>query len=139
MLELSRNSVVLLSGGLDSATALAIARADGFGCHALSFRYGQRHAIELAAAERVAKCLGVRSHRVVEIDLRQFGGSALTSDTPVPKKASTAKSAAKSQSPTSRPAIRSSCRMLWPSPKWLRAISTSASTAVTAAIPTAGQ
>jgi 7-cyano-7-deazaguanine synthase len=88
MLELSREAVVLLSGGLDSATALAIARSEGFDCHALTFRYGQRHVIELAAAERVAKGLGVISHRVVEIDLRQFGGSALTSDTPVPKKTS---------------------------------------------------
>jgi len=88
MLEISREAVVLLSGGLDSATALAIARSEGFDCHALSFRYGQRHAAELAAAERVAKSLGVLSHRTVEIDLRQFGGSALTSDMPVPKKAS---------------------------------------------------
>ena len=80
--------MVLLSGGLDSATALAIARSEGFACHALSFRYGQRHAIELAAAVRVASSLGAASHRMVDIDLRQFGGSALTSDLPVPKKAS---------------------------------------------------
>ena len=79
-------AVILLSGGLDSATTLAIARSEGFACHALSFRYGQRHAVELAAAERVAKSQGALSHRVIEIDLRQFGGSALTSDTPVPKK-----------------------------------------------------
>src|SRR3954452_18198296 len=79
-------AVVLLSGGLDSATTLAIAKSEGFNCHALSFRYGQRHAIELAAADRVARSLGVASHRVVEIDLRQFGGSALTSDVAVPKK-----------------------------------------------------
>jgi 7-cyano-7-deazaguanine synthase len=78
-------AIVLLSGGLDSATTLAIARSEGFACHALSFRYGQRHAIELAAAERVARSLGVVSHRIVDIDLRQFGGSALTSDTAVPK------------------------------------------------------
>jgi 7-cyano-7-deazaguanine synthase len=81
-------AIVLLSGGLDSATTLAIARSEGYQCHALSFRYGQRHAIELAAAERVALALGVASHRVVEIDLRQFGGSALTSDLAVPKNAS---------------------------------------------------
>jgi 7-cyano-7-deazaguanine synthase len=81
-------AVVLLSGGLDSATTLAIARSEGFACHAISFRYGQRHAVELAAAERVAKSLGVVSHRIIEIDLAQFGGSALTSDTPVPKKES---------------------------------------------------
>jgi len=83
-----RNAIVLLSGGLDSATTLAIAKSEGFTCHALSFRYGQRHAIELAAAERVARSLGVASHRIVEIDLRQFGGSALTSNLPVPKKQS---------------------------------------------------
>ncbi len=78
-------AVVLLSGGLDSATTLAIARADGFDCYALSFRYGQRHAAELDAARRVAKHLGAAKHLVLDIDLRQFGGSALTSDLPVPK------------------------------------------------------
>src|SRR5438876_248515 len=88
MNDLTKAAVVLLSGGLDSATTLAIARSEGFACHALSFRYGQRHAIELAAAERVARSIGVASHRVVQIDLRQFGGSALTSDVAVPKKAS---------------------------------------------------
>src|SRR5262245_42583398 len=88
MVEISRPAVVLLSGGLDSATTLAIAKSEGFACHALSFRYGQRHMIELAAAEQVAKSLGAASHRVVDIDLRQFGGSALTSDLPVPKKTS---------------------------------------------------
>ena len=81
-------AVILLSGGLDSATTLAIANSAGFACHALSFRYGQRHVIELAAAERVAASLGVHSHRTVEIDLRQFGGSALTSDIAVPKQES---------------------------------------------------
>ena len=85
-----RQAIVLLSGGLDSATVLAIAQSEGFACHALSFRYGQRHAVELAAAERVARAQGAASHRVVEIDLRQFGGSALTSDLEVPKKASAA-------------------------------------------------
>src|SRR5262245_34526832 len=88
MKSLSGPAVVLLSGGLDSATTLAIARSEGFVCHALSFAYGQRHAVELAAAERVARSLGVASHRVITIDLAQFGGSALTSDLPVPKKAS---------------------------------------------------
>lgn len=78
-------AVVLLSGGLDSATTLAIARAEGFACHALSFRYGQRHAVELASAAAVAEHLGAVSHRVIEIDLRAFGGSALTDDIPVPK------------------------------------------------------
>lgn len=74
----SRPAVVLVSGGLDSATCLAIARADGFRCHALSFRYGQRHGAELAAAARVARHLGAFEHRVMDIDLAAFGGSALT-------------------------------------------------------------
>jgi len=78
-------AVVLLSGGLDSATTLAIARAQGYACHALSFRYGQRHALELSSAAAVARHLGAADHRVVEIDLRAFGGSALTADLPVPK------------------------------------------------------
>jgi len=73
-----RTAVVLVSGGLDSATCLAIARAEGFRCHALSFRYGQRHAAELAAAGRVAANLGAVEHRVLDIDLAAFGGSALT-------------------------------------------------------------
>jgi 7-cyano-7-deazaguanine synthase len=77
-------AVVLLSGGLDSATALAIARDEGFVPYALSFRYGQRHLIELEAARRVAEAQGVAGHVVVDIDLRIFGGSALTSDIPVP-------------------------------------------------------
>jgi 7-cyano-7-deazaguanine synthase len=78
-------AVVLLSGGLDSATTLAIARAEGYTCHALSFRYGQRHALELERAAAVARHLGAAEHRVVDIDLRSFGGSALTADLPVPK------------------------------------------------------
>ena len=78
-------AVVLLSGGLDSATTLAIARDQGFSCHALSFRYGQRHARELASAQAVARHLGAAEHRIVEIDLRAFGGSTLTADLPVPK------------------------------------------------------
>ncbi len=80
-----KRAVVLLSGGLDSATTLAIARAEGFESYALSFRYGQRHAQELAAAERVACSLGAAAHRTAEIDLRIFGGSALTDDIAVPK------------------------------------------------------
>jgi 7-cyano-7-deazaguanine synthase len=71
-------AVVLLSGGLDSATCLAIARAEGYDCHALSFAYGQRHEAELAAARRVATALGAVQHRVMTIDLAAFGGSALT-------------------------------------------------------------
>jgi 7-cyano-7-deazaguanine synthase len=73
-----KRAVVLLSGGLDSATTLAIARSEGFACHALSVAYGQRHAAELDAAARVARALGAAEHRVVEVDLGQFGGSALT-------------------------------------------------------------
>ena len=80
-----RPAIVLLSGGMDSATVLALARAGGFAVHALSFRYGQRHAIELGAATRLARALGAASHQVVELDLRRFGGSALTADLPVPK------------------------------------------------------
>ena len=79
------SAVVLLSGGLDSATTLALARRDGYQCHALSFDYGQRHRIEIEAAKRVAAHLGVASHRWATIDLRAFGGSALTSDQAVPK------------------------------------------------------
>ena len=71
-------AVVLVSGGLDSATCLAIARAEGYACHALSFAYGQRHEAELAAARRVATALGAVQHRVMTIDLAAFGGSALT-------------------------------------------------------------
>lgn len=73
-----KNAVVLLSGGLDSATCLAIARNEGFACHCLSVDYGQRHAAELAAAARVAASLGAVEHRVVHLDIGQFGGSALT-------------------------------------------------------------
>jgi len=77
--------VVLLSGGLDSTTVLAIARSEGFAIHALSFRYGQRHSVEVDAARRIAELAGVRQHHVVDIDLTLFGGSALTDDIPVPK------------------------------------------------------
>jgi len=80
-----RKAVVLLSGGLDSATALAIAQSEGYEPYAISFRYGQRHAVELEAARAVAETAGVMRHVVVEIDLRTFGGSALTSDIAVPK------------------------------------------------------
>jgi 7-cyano-7-deazaguanine synthase len=79
------SAVVLLSGGLDSATTLAIAKSQGFDIHALSFRYGQRHHVEISAARRVAAAIGVQRHVVVDIDLRQFGGSALTDNLPVPK------------------------------------------------------
>jgi 7-cyano-7-deazaguanine synthase len=81
----TRSAVVLLSGGLDSATALAIARSEGFETIALSFRYGQRHDVEIAAAQEIARRAGVMRHVIVDIDLRVFGGSALTSDLEVPK------------------------------------------------------
>lgn len=81
-------AVVLLSGGLDSATTAAIAKAQGFGIHALTFEYGQRHRIETQAATRVAARLGARAHVFQKIDLRVFGGSALTGEFDVPKGAS---------------------------------------------------
>lgn len=82
---ISKRAVILLSGGLDSATVLAIARKAGYELYALSFSYGQRHAWELEAAKRVAASIGVVQHRIAEIDLRIFGGSALTGDIAVPK------------------------------------------------------
>jgi 7-cyano-7-deazaguanine synthase len=81
----SGSAVVLLSGGLDSTTTLAIARSEGFTCYALSFDYGQRHRLELEAARRVAAAFNVARHLVVTFDLRTIGGSALTTDMPVPK------------------------------------------------------
>ena len=80
-----KKAVVLLSGGLDSTTTLAIARDEGYDTYAMSFRYGQRHTVELQCAENVAKELGVKQHTVVDIDLRAFGASALTADIAVPK------------------------------------------------------
>ncbi len=80
-----KSAVVLLSGGLDSATALAVAKRDGCEPYALSFDYGQRHLFELEAARRVARAAGVRQHIVLPLNLRLFGGSALTADLPVPK------------------------------------------------------
>jgi 7-cyano-7-deazaguanine synthase len=77
---MTKKAVVLLSGGLDSATTLAMARAEGYECYALSFDYGQRHRCELAASDAVADALGAVEHRTVSLDLRQFGGSALTDD-----------------------------------------------------------
>jgi 7-cyano-7-deazaguanine synthase len=81
----SKRAVVLLSGGLDSTTVLAIAPSEGYEVHALSFAYGQRHSWELEAAKRVAQSLGVKQHRIVPLDLRAFGGSALTDELEVPK------------------------------------------------------
>ena len=84
-LTTSRPAIVLLSGGLDSATVLAMAKAHGYTVHALSFRYGQRHVVELEHAYAVAQQGGVASHHVIDVDLRAFGGSALTADIAVPK------------------------------------------------------
>jgi 7-cyano-7-deazaguanine synthase len=81
----TRKAVCLLSGGLDSATCLALARRDGFECYALSFDYGQRHGVELKSAAKVAARLGAERHLVMRFDLRQFGHSALTSEVDVPK------------------------------------------------------
>ena len=80
-----RKAVILSSGGLDSTTAMAIARAEGYELYSLSFRYGQRHALELEAAQRVARFLGAKEHLTIDIDLRRIGGSALTADIEVPK------------------------------------------------------
>ncbi len=83
-----KRAVVLLSGGLDSTTTLATTIAEGYETYALSFEYGQRHKIELDAARRIARALGAKEHRVAKIDMRIFGGSALTDDVDVPKKRS---------------------------------------------------
>jgi 7-cyano-7-deazaguanine synthase len=85
MTQDARRAVVLLSGGLDSATALAVARRAEFKCHALTIAYGQRHAVELEAAARVARALRAAEHRVMHLNLRALGGSALTADIPVPR------------------------------------------------------
>jgi 7-cyano-7-deazaguanine synthase len=83
-----KRAVVLLSGGVDSTTTLAIAMAEGYEAYALSFDYGQRHQIEIEAARRVANSLGAKEHRIAKVDMRIFGGSALTDDRDVPKKRS---------------------------------------------------
>ena len=80
-----KKAVVLLSGGLDSATVLAIAKSQGYDIYALSFRYGQRHSVELQRASEIAQSSRVKEHKIAEIDLRLFGGSALTADIAVPK------------------------------------------------------
>jgi 7-cyano-7-deazaguanine synthase len=85
MKEKAQRAVILLSGGLDSSTTLAIAKDQGYGTYALSFRYGQRHDREIMAARNVAEYFAVKKHIVLDIDLRSFGGSALTDDIPVPK------------------------------------------------------
>ena len=85
MSEPARKAVVLLSGGLDSATTVAMAQSRGFDVHAITFRYGQRHEAEIQAAHRVAAAFGLKHHVISEIDLRMFGGSALTSQDEIPK------------------------------------------------------
>ena len=82
---MTKTAVLLLSGGIDSTTTLAIALSEGYDAYAMSFRYGQRHKVELACAENIAKAMGVKQHTVVDIDLRTFGASALTADIEVPK------------------------------------------------------
>ncbi|RKU29887.1 7-cyano-7-deazaguanine synthase QueC [Candidatus Poribacteria bacterium] len=82
---MTKKAVLLLSGGIDSTTTLAIALSEGYDAYAMSFRYGQRHEVELACAENIAKAMGVKQHSVVDIDLRAFGASALTADIDVPK------------------------------------------------------
>ncbi len=84
--ELSKKAVVLLSGGVDSATTLAIAKDSGYEVYAISFRYGQRHHFEIEAARKVAREMDVKKHLIMDIDLSSFGGSALTDDIPVPKR-----------------------------------------------------
>lgn len=83
--QAGKRAVVLLSGGLDSATAAAMAKAEGYELHALTFRYGQRHAREVESAKGIAAALGAVQHLILDLDLRQIGGSALTADIPVPK------------------------------------------------------
>jgi 7-cyano-7-deazaguanine synthase len=85
MMQAKPKAVVLLSGGLDSTTVLAVANASGYECYALSFSYGQRHSWELESARKIAANSGVKDHRIAQIDLRAFGGSALTADISVPK------------------------------------------------------
>lgn len=88
MTNSSRKAVVLISGGLDSTTVLAMVKAQGYEVYGLSFQYGQRHSVELEAAKRVAAHFGVKDHKTAQIDLRLFGGSALTDDIDVPKHSS---------------------------------------------------
>jgi 7-cyano-7-deazaguanine synthase len=82
---MTQKAIVLSSGGIDSTTAMAIAKSEGKEIYSLSFRYGQRHLIELEAAKKIARSLGAKAHKIIDIDLRQFGGSALTDEINVPK------------------------------------------------------
>ena len=81
----TKKAIILLSGGMDSATTLAMAKRDGYDCYTLSYAYGQRADVELTAAEKISKAFGAHQHKVITIDLGAFGGSALTADIPVPK------------------------------------------------------
>jgi 7-cyano-7-deazaguanine synthase len=92
-MEPKRKAVVLLSGGLDSSTTLAVARSEGYELYAMSFRYGQRHSLELESASRVARAMAVEHHLIIDFDLRAIGGSALTDDIDVPKQRSVAEMA----------------------------------------------
>jgi len=83
--EIEKKAVVLLSGGIDSTTTLAIAKKEGYSLYAMSFRYGQKNRFELDAARRIAKLFGVKRHLIIDIDLRLIGGSALTDNIDVPK------------------------------------------------------
>lgn len=85
---MEKKAIVLLSGGIDSTTTLAIAKSQGYEVYAMSFRYGQRHALEYKRAKQIAESMGVKKHTVVDIDLRSFGGSALTDDIEVPRERS---------------------------------------------------
>ena len=114
-------AVVLFSGGLDSATTLAIARSEGFACHALTFRYGQRHAVEIDGGGGWPSAIGVARHRVVEIDLRLFGGSALTERPAGAQRRAPTNRGQAYRSPTCRRGTRSFCRSPWRWPKSLGA------------------
>lgn len=108
-----KKAVVLLSGGLDSATALGIAKSDGFEIFAISFRYGQRHAVELDCAKRIAAHQNISQHVIADIDLRVFGGSALTADIDVPKIVMRTTCRTASQSLMSLRETQSFCRSRW--------------------------
>ena len=97
----NKKAIILLSGGLDSTTVLAIAKNQGYNPYALSFRYGQRHLIELDAARNVAAAFGPMQHVIADIDLRLFGGSALTADIDVPKRKSKSKTSDSIDTPVS--------------------------------------
>ncbi len=132
-----KRAVVLLSGGMDSAVALAEARAAGFTCHALSLDYGQRHAAELAAARRVAAAIGAAEHRIVALDLRAFGGSALTSDLPVPESPTNRHSI--TYVPAAHTVLASPSPWPGPRPSGPRTSSSGSTRSIIPAIPTAAR